>query len=83
MSTYETIETDVLIVGGGGAGCRAAIEAHDQGADVLMIVKGRLGHSGCTLNEGTSAVVGPWGDAEDTDHASMRDLLAHGEFLGN
>ena len=79
----DVIETDVLTVGGGGAGCRAAIEAHDQGADVLMIVKGRLGHTGCTLNVGTSAAVGPWGDKEDTHASSMRDLLAHGGFLGD
>ena len=77
------IETDVLVVGGGGAGCRAAIEARDQGADVLMIVKGRLGHSGCTLNVGTSAAVGPWGVDDDSKLVAMRDLLAYGGFLGN
>jgi fumarate reductase (CoM/CoB) subunit A len=80
---YDVIDTGVLIVGGGGAGCRAAIEAHDQGVDVLMIVKGRLGHSGCTLNVGTSAAVGPWGVPEDTTDLAMRDLLAHGGYLGN
>ena len=79
----DTIETDVLIVGGGGAGCRAAIEAHDRGADVLMIVKGRLGHSGCTLNVGTTAGVGRWAVKEDTPFSAMRDLLAHGGYLGN
>jgi fumarate reductase (CoM/CoB) subunit A len=78
-----TLETDVLIVGGGGAGCRAAIEAHDQGSKVMMIVKGRLGHSGCTLNVGTSAGVGPWAVKEDSFFSSMRDLLAHGGYLGN
>jgi fumarate reductase (CoM/CoB) subunit A len=78
-----TLETDVLIVGGGGAGCRAAIEAHDQGSKVMMIVKGRLGHSGCTLNVGTSAGVGPWAVKEDSAFSSMRDLLAHGGYLGN
>lgn len=79
---YDVIETGVLVVGGGGAGCRAAIEAHDQGADVLMILKGRLGNSGCTLNVGTSAAVGPWAQDGDSDDLSMRDLLAHGGFLG-
>jgi fumarate reductase (CoM/CoB) subunit A len=78
-----TLETDVLIIGGGGAGCRAAIEAHDQGSKVMMIVKGRLGHSGCTLNVGTSAGVGPWAVKEDSFFSSMRDLLAHGGYLGN
>ncbi|MDP6064534.1 MAG: FAD-binding protein [SAR202 cluster bacterium] len=79
---HKTIEAGVLIIGGGGSGCRAAIEAHDQGADVLMIVKGRLGNSGCTLNVGTSAAVGEWGDPNDTPFSAMEDLLEHGGYLG-
>lgn len=79
---HEVIEAGVLIIGGGGSGCRAAIEAHDQGADVLMIVKGKLGNSGCTLNVGTSAAVGEWGDPDDTPFSAMEDLLDHGGWLG-
>ena len=60
-----------------------AIEAYDQGVDVLIMIKGTIGNSGCTVNVGTSAAVGPWGDPEDTHLSSMRDLLAHGGFLGN
>ena len=48
-----------------------------------MMLKGRLGHSGCTLNVGTSAAVGPWGVEGDTKFDAMRDLLAYGGFLGN
>ncbi len=81
--THAAYTADVLVVGGGGAGCRAAVEAHDRGASVVMIVKGRLGHSGCTYNVGTSAAVGPWGDPDDTTDSAMRDLLSHGGFLGN
>jgi succinate dehydrogenase/fumarate reductase flavoprotein subunit len=80
---HKTIEAGILIIGGGGSGCRAAIEAHDQGADVLMIVKGELGNSGCTLNVGTSAAVGEWGDPNDTTFSAMEDLLEHGGYLGN
>jgi fumarate reductase (CoM/CoB) subunit A len=79
----EIVNTNVLVIGGGGAGCRAAIEAHDEGAEVLMIVKGRLGHSGCTLHVGISSAVGPWADEADSNEISMRDLLSHGGFLGN
>ena len=82
-NAYETVETDVLVIGGGGAGCMAAIEAHDQGVDVVMMLKGRLGHSGCTVNVGTSAAVGPWSEQGDATHIAMRDLLAHGGFLGD
>lgn len=39
---------DVLVIGGGGAACRAAIEAADAGAKVMMVLKGRLGESGAT-----------------------------------
>ena len=39
----ETMHCDVLVIGGGGAAGRAAIAAHDAGANVLIAVKGRLG----------------------------------------
>ena len=41
-------EADVLVIGGGIAGLFAAVKAHDAGAKVLMVVKGRLGSSGQT-----------------------------------
>lgn len=42
------IFTDVLVIGGGGAGLRAAIEAEARGAKVLLLTKGNLGSSGVT-----------------------------------
>lgn len=41
-------QTDVLVIGGGAAGCSAALEAHEMGARVLMVVKGKIGRSGAT-----------------------------------
>lgn len=42
------IITDVLVLGGGGAASRAAIAAHENGADVLVVMKGTFGQSGTT-----------------------------------
>jgi succinate dehydrogenase/fumarate reductase flavoprotein subunit len=42
------IFTDVLVLGGGGAGLRAAIQAESHGAEVLLLTKGKLGSSGVT-----------------------------------
>ena len=80
---HEVLSTDVLIIGGGGAGCRAAIEARDMGVDALMVVKGNFGNSGCTLNVGTSAVVGLNGRNGDSNASSMCDLISFGGFLGD
>ena len=44
----ERVETDVLVIGGGAAGCAAALEARQRGARPLMVVKGRMGRSGAT-----------------------------------
>lgn len=44
----ETRETDVLVIGGGMAALFAAVKAHDAGAQVMMVAKGRLGSSGLT-----------------------------------
>ena len=42
------IETDVLVIGSGGAGCRAAFEAVQTGCDVTLVTKGLFGKSGTT-----------------------------------
>lgn len=48
MLITANIYTDVLVIGAGGAGCRAAIEAADRGVDVLLTSKKKLFESGAT-----------------------------------
>jgi succinate dehydrogenase/fumarate reductase flavoprotein subunit len=45
----EVISTDVLVIGGGAAGANTVLKAADQGARVVMVVKGLLGKSGCSI----------------------------------
>ena len=45
-------ETDVLVIGGGGAGSSAAIEAHEAGADVMIVTKLRIGDANTMMAEG-------------------------------
>lgn len=49
FSQLEALSTDVLVIGAGAAGCRAAIAAHLAGARVLLIDKGRIGRSGNSI----------------------------------
>lgn len=48
MSLEHTIETDILVIGGGMAGCFAAIKAGEQGMSVTLVDKGYVGRSGAT-----------------------------------
>ena len=50
--TNPDYETDVLIIGGGGAGTSAAIEAHEAGADVMIVTKLRMGDANTMMAEG-------------------------------
>ncbi len=45
-------DVDVLIIGGGGAGASAAIEAHEAGADVMIVTKLRIGDANTMMAEG-------------------------------
>jgi succinate dehydrogenase/fumarate reductase flavoprotein subunit len=47
------IDSDVLVIGGGGAAARAALEAHKEGARVAMVVKGTFGESGASVYQVT------------------------------
>lgn len=62
VGVERTIETDVLVIGGGGAACRAAIAAHDAGARTILVLKGKLGASGATVAPGRGVA---WQAADD------------------
>ncbi|HXN57803.1 MAG TPA: FAD-dependent oxidoreductase, partial [Candidatus Angelobacter sp.] len=49
---YETLTTDVLVIGAGGAGMRAAIEAAAAGAQVAVVCKSLLGKAHTVMAEG-------------------------------
>ena len=74
---------DVLIIGGGSAGLRAAIEAHDIGAHVLIISKSRKGDPHTVLARGgINAALGTM-DPEDNWMIHAADTLREGELLAD
>ena len=74
---------DVLIIGGGSAGLRAAIEAHDAGAHVLIISKSRKGDPHTVLARGgINASLGTM-DPEDNWMIHAADTLREGAFLAD
>ena len=79
----DTVETDVLILGAGGAGLCAALHAADRapGLDVLVVVKGLLGRAGCTrmVQGGYNAVLAE----PDSIDAHFRDTLEGGAFIND
>ncbi|MFH1757672.1 MAG: FAD-binding protein, partial [Pseudomonadota bacterium] len=76
---YST--TDVLVIGGGGAGMRAAIEAAHSGCRVIVANKGPVGRSGTTpmAMEAFQCVCSP----DDSEELHFRDTVEGGRFLGD
>jgi succinate dehydrogenase / fumarate reductase flavoprotein subunit len=74
---------DVLIIGGGSAGLRAAIEAHDAGAQVLVISKSKKGDPHTVLARGgINAALGTM-DPQDNWMIHAADTLREGGFLAD
>ena len=74
---------DVLIIGSGSAGLRAAIEAYDAGASVLIISRSKKGDPHTTLARGgINAALGTM-DPEDNWMVHAADTLREGEFLAD
>jgi succinate dehydrogenase/fumarate reductase flavoprotein subunit len=66
LTTENVLETDVLVVGGGMAGCFAAIKAREQGAEVVLVDKGYVGKSGQTPYAANFMAFNPdWGHKLD------------------
>jgi succinate dehydrogenase / fumarate reductase flavoprotein subunit len=82
-SEYETHEHDVLVIGAGGAGLRAAVEAAGQGASVGLVCKSLLGKAHTVMAEGgvAAALGNVW--PEDNWQVHFRDTMRGGKMLNN
>ena len=83
LSKYETHEHDVLIIGAGGAGLRAAIEALAQGARVAVVSKSLLGKAHTVMAEGGIAAAMANVDPADNWKTHFRDTMRGGKFINN
>ncbi len=83
MAEMETHELDVLIVGAGGAGLRAAIEAEASGARTAVVCKSLLGKAHTVMAEGgvAAALGNVW--PEDSWQVHFRDTMRGGKMLNN
>lgn len=80
----QIIDTDVLIIGGGGAGCRSAIECSKYQIETTIISRTILGKSGCTvMAEGgyNSSLANV--DKEDNWKVHFKDTIEGGAYLNN
>ena len=80
---YETHEHDVLVIGAGGAGLRAAIEALANGASVGIVCKSLLGKAHTVMAEGGIAAAMANVDRADDWRTHFRDTMRGGKFLNN
>ena len=83
FSEIIRISCDVLIIGGGGAGLRAAIEARESGADVLLVSKAKVGYANNTYIAKAIIAVSGWGDQRDGGKAHLEDTVKGGRFLND
>ena len=82
-TSFETREHDVLIIGAGGAGLRASLEALAQGASVGVVCKSLLGKAHTVMAEGGIAAAMANVDTADDWKTHFRDTMRGGKFLNN
>ncbi|HUP23453.1 MAG TPA: FAD-binding protein, partial [Thermoanaerobaculia bacterium] len=80
---HQTFEHDVLIVGAGGAGLRAAIEASAAGAKVAVVSKSLLGKAHTVMAEGGVAAAIGNVDERDDWRVHVTDTLRGGQYLNH
>jgi succinate dehydrogenase / fumarate reductase flavoprotein subunit len=83
MAEYETHDFDVIVIGAGGAGLRAAIEAQSQGLRTALICKSLLGKAHTVMAEGGIAAALGNVYPEDNWKVHFRDTMRGGKMLNN
>jgi succinate dehydrogenase/fumarate reductase flavoprotein subunit len=81
---WKEVETDVLVVGSGGAGMFAAIEAVKEGQRVLIVTKGTMGRDGSTIHA-FPVIQSPLGheDSRDNPEVFAEDIMKRGGAISN
>ncbi len=83
MSEYTTFEHDVLVIGAGGAGLRAAIEASAAGVSVGLVCKSLLGKAHTVMAEGGMAAAMANVDDRDNWKVHFSDTMRGGQYVNN
>src|SRR5947207_15278908 len=81
MPKYQTHEYDVVVVGAGGAGLRAAIESSARGARTALVCKSLLGKAHTVMAEGGVAAALANVDTRDNWQVHFRDPMKGGQVL--
>jgi succinate dehydrogenase / fumarate reductase flavoprotein subunit len=82
-ATYETVETDVLVLGAGGAGLRGAIAAAEGGARVLVVCKSLLGKAHTVMAEGGVAAAMHNVAYQDSWEVHFADTMKGGKLIND
>lgn len=84
MRNFDIVSCDVLIIGGGGAGLRAAIQAREKGVAVTVASKSRVGYGNNTyISKATFAVATGSRDPRDNPDVHLRDSMISGRFIND
>src|SRR5207249_1295682 len=83
MADHQTVEVDVVVVGAGGAGLRAAIEASGLGARTALVCKSLLGKAHTVMAEGGIAAALASVEARDNWRVHFRDTMRGGKMLNH
>src|SRR4030081_1468374 len=83
MPEYQTHEHDVLVIGAGGAGLRAAIEASAAGVSVGLVCKSLLGKAHTVMAEGGIAAALANVDNRDNWKVHFADTMRGGQYVNN
>jgi len=83
MADYETIEHDVLVIGAGGAGLRAAVAASGAGVKVGLVCKSLLGKAHTVMAEGGIAASLANVDSRDGWQVHFADTMRGGQYVNN
>ena len=82
-TSYETVETDVLVLGAGGAGLRGAIAAAEAGARVLVVCKSLLGKAHTVMAEGGVAAAMHNVAYQDSWEVHFADTMKGGKLIND
>src|SRR5829696_363353 len=83
MAEYDRVDHDVLVIGAGGAGLRAAVEAAAHGCSVGLVCKSLLGKAHTVMAEGGVAAAMANVDDRDSWRVHFADTMRGGQYLNN